>query len=250
MRRQALFILIGIALMATSAFFAKPPTNTNKGQELLLQSNPPEINSGTGAVEGRVLNADGQSIAGAKIFAERADVLQSRLRSSYSDKDGNYRIEIGEPGLYTIYGSKEEDGYPLNVSGFHRESSILIPKVTVTQNQVVKGVNINLGSKASALEGVIIDATTSLPISKVTITLRRADNPEMLYRIGAAEEKKGGKFKVLVPHVPFTIEVSAPGYETRTYNADGAGNLLESLSLNPGETKRLNITLRRRKQPQ
>jgi hypothetical protein len=35
-------------------------------------------------------------------------------------------------GKYTVYGSKEEDGYPLTVSGFHQQVSLdQIPKLIV-----------------------------------------------------------------------------------------------------------------------
>lgn len=121
--------------------------------------------------------------------------------------------------------------------------------MTVTQNQVARDVVLQFGPKASKIEGFIVDATTNQPISKATITLRRVDNPEVYYIIGPKEPKENGRFKVLVPSVPFTIEVSSPEYETWTYSKNGLNNRSDPLVVNRGIVKKLGIALHPQKQP-
>jgi hypothetical protein len=242
-------ILLMIAGMATSTaaavLYVNAPAHTMR--EIPMPAvNMQRRNTAVGVIEGRVVNSQGESVAGAKVSAESDSSGPVRLISSFSDKDGNYKIEVNEPGTYTLTGSKEEGGYPLTISAFHfYGTDIVAPKIEVNTNQVIENVNINLGDKASILEGTIIDSKTNLPVSgKTTITLRRLDDPSLLYRIGGAEEKKNGKFKALVPNVPFTIEISSPDYDTWMYSRDGKGNGSDALILDPGETKKLTITMR------
>ncbi|HEX7957467.1 MAG TPA: hypothetical protein VF508_11025 [Pyrinomonadaceae bacterium] len=48
--------------------------------------------------------------------------------------------------------------------------------------------------------------------------------------VGEAEEKGNGRLKILVPTVPFTIEVAAPGYKTWTYSMGGGRWLIDYAS--------------------
>lgn len=194
-------------------------------------------------IEGRAINAGGESVAGAKVFAELDSAMSSRVAYSFTDKDGSFKIEVEGTGDYKVYGSKESEGYPLTISGFHQESISQIPKVSLSQNQVARDVVVQLGEKVGVVEGVISDATTHKRISKATITLRRADNPDLYYIIGDGEEKENGKFKVLVPAAPFTIEVAAPGYETWTYGMSGHNGRSEPLTVSRGEHKKLDIAV-------
>lgn len=246
MKMRILLMIAGMAtLTAAAVWYVKSSAHTTWDKPMrvvdMVSHNP-----AVGVIKGRVVNAQGESVSGAKVSAERDSSGSVRLISSFSDEDGNYRIEINEPGTYTLIGSKEEGAYPETVSAFHfYGTDVVAPKVEVNRNQVIENVDINLGDRASVLEGTIIDYKSNLPVSsKTTITLRRLDDTNLLYRIGGAEEKKNGKFKVLVPHVPFTIEISSPDYETWTYSRDAKENGSDPLILNPGETKKLNISMR------
>lgn len=248
MKMRILLVMAGMATSTAAAvLYVNAPTHTTREKPIPaveLQRRDSTI----GVIEGRVVNAQGELISGAKISAEKDGSGSVRLISSFSDEDGNYRIEISEPGTYTLIGSKEEGAYPETVSAFHfYGTDIVAPKIEVNKNQVIEDVNINLGDKASILEGIIIDDKTNLPVSsQTTVTLRRLDDSNLLYRIGGAEEKKNGKFKVLVPNVPFTIEISSPDYATWTYTRDGKGNGSDALILAPGETKKLKIIISRK----
>lgn len=223
-------------------------TKISVQQSAANRQRQPEFING-GIIQGRAVNSDAQPVVEAKACVEKADALIGRQLCSSTDNEGNFRIEVPEPGTYTVFGSKEEDGYPLTISGFHREEGILVPKVYVEARQTVRDVILQLGSKAATIHGTVTDATDRKPVSKVTITLRRADNPNIYYEIGAAEPKANGRFKVLVSPVPFTIEVSSSEYETWTYSETGRNGHADALTVNRGQTKRLNIMLRRRSKP-
>lgn len=245
MFKTAVFIAL-LIIAVTGSVYVRPAAQDPTSRP----PRPRRVRHSDWVIEGRVVNAEGESVAGARVFAELDSASSSRVASSYTDKAGNYKIEVEGPGTYTVYGSKEEDGYPLTISGFHQEGVSQIPKVRLEQDRVVRDVVVQLGQKAGYVEGVISDVTTHGRIDKATITLRRTDNPELYYLIGEAEDKEHGRFKILVPAVPFTVEVAAPGYETWTYSMSGRSDGSDPLSVSRGEIKQLSVNLRAKKTSQ
>jgi len=241
-------VFIAVVILATAGGVYVMPSAQDSAPRPPRPQRRPRVRHSEWSIEGRVINAAGESITGARVFASSDSPTSALVATSFTDEDGNFTIEVQGPGIYTVYGAKETDGYPLTTSGFHQEGVIQIPKVSLEQEQrVVRGIVIQLGLKAGYVEGVISDVATLSRIGKATITLRRADNPELYYMIGDGEEKKNGRFKVLVPTVPFTIEVAAPGYETWTYSMSGRSNDSDPLSVSRGETKQLSVNLRAKK---
>jgi hypothetical protein len=201
-----------------------------------------------GAVEGRVINAYGDVVSGATVFAELDSTRSMGIQTTVSDKDGNFRIPIREMGNYTVSGSKEEDGYPLTVSGFHQQVSLdQIPKLTFTECKVVTDVVLQLGQRAPMIEGSVTDHVTGQRVKRATIILRRADNPEVLYQT-STNEANPGHFRLAVSTTPFTIEVESPEFEAWTYSNDRVDRS-DPLTVARGQIKKLKIALRPKKQP-
>ena len=200
------------------------------------------------AVAGQVINADGNAVPGASVSAE-LDSGGLAIQPTVSDQNGNFRIPIRAMGNYTVSASKEEDGYPLTVSGFHQQVSLdQIPKLIFTECKVVSDVVLQLGEKAPMIEGSVTDQATGQKIKRATITLRHADNPEMLYQT-STDEANPGHFRLAVSKVPFTIEVVSARYEAWTYSNDGEVGRSDALTVAQGQTKKLKIALRPKKQP-
>jgi uncharacterized GH25 family protein len=195
-----------------------------------------DVAEASGRITGRVLDDKGQPVAEAQVYADRVDSpLGRRVPFVLTDKEGEFLIKDLEPGTYTISAAKEADGYAPTDSPFHSVNLPAPPQVTVYAQQNVSDVVLYFGSKAAKLVGRVTDTVTNKPIKNsqgLQITLRRADNQDYSYSTGL--EPNGG-FSILVPSVPFTVEVSAPGYEKRH---------LASPQLIPGQVKRLEIALR------
>jgi hypothetical protein len=200
------------------------------------------------AVEGRVINADGDVISGATVSAELDNAVAMGIQTTVSDENGNFRIPIRQMGNYTVSGSKEEDGYPLTVSGFHQQVSLdQIPKLIFTECKVVSNVVLQLGEKAPMIEGSVTDQATGQKIKRATITLRRADNPELIYQT-STNEANPGHFRLAVSTAPFTIEVESEKYEAWTSSNNGVERS-DPLLVAPGQTRKLKIALRPKKHP-
>jgi Carboxypeptidase regulatory-like domain len=246
MRKQIILAMALIAvLVLAGGFYGGKAARSGKSVPVPSDDQGPsqESSSAAGMIAGYAINSEGQRIAGARIFAEREDALHSLAMSGYTDANGEFKLNLREPGYYSVYGSKEADGYLLTISSFHQVTTIPTPKVSVAEKQVVRDVIVQLGPKLPSIRGQIIDTTTNHFITKASITLRRVDNPQMYYIVGADEVKENGRFSILVPPVPFTIEVSAPNYETWTYRA-GLNHHAAPLQVNNGETKILTIGMK------
>ena len=193
-------------------------------------------------IEGLVINAAGEVVPGANVYVESDNAGLTQIATGLSDAAGKFSITLREPGNYTVFGSKEEDGYPLTVSGFHQQVPLdQIPKLSIAERKNVTGVILQLGEKAGRLEGDISEAGTGQEIKHATILLRRTENPELIYRT-STEEGHHGKFKLAVPPLPFTVEVESEGYERWSYGGGGIRKA-ESIKLKQGESKNLHIAL-------
>jgi hypothetical protein len=188
-------------------------------------------------IEGRAINAAGQAVAGAKVFVDTDNAGSGRVFTGLSDGNGRFSIELSELGNYTVYGSKEEDGYPLTVSGFHKQVPLdQIPKLRITERNTVQKVTLQLGQSAAWIEGTVTASTGGKGVRDASITLRRADNPGLLYRT-STDGTPSGKFNIVVPTDPFTLTVESPGFHTWTSPG--------SMKLNRGEVRKVQVGLRK-----
>ncbi len=91
------------------------------------QSNRPSLPE---TIQGRVLDAGGQPIFGAKVHLLRVDANPSgKVRYAVSNENGEFLIEAPAPGEYEVYASKEEEGYPDTMSAFHYAGLVTVPQV-------------------------------------------------------------------------------------------------------------------------
>lgn len=236
-----------ITLVAAVTFYPGSPGSGSTQDPIPVRE--PTVRGAGGAIEGRVTNAEGQAVAGALVTAEPKGASARPILTDISDGDGNYRIEVERPGTYVVYGSKKQDGYATTLSAFHQLIPLSLPEAEVGPNEVAKGVEVNLGAKCSIVTVIVTDGANGRPINNVGITLRRADNPQMLYGVSEEAVKKNGKFKVLVPPVPFTLRVSTHGYEPRTVGGRENGDEEEPLVVGPGEVREIRVALRPQKEP-
>jgi len=191
----------------------------------------PRRADGTGAIHGLVLNAEGQPVARAFVTVERENLTKGLMRFAETDGEGKFVIRGLEPMTYRVYASKEADGYPPPTSTFHTGGGVLIQQVNVVAGQAAPDVVIQLAPKASVLIGRVTNGRNRGRAARAQVTLRRADKPDYYYTTGATPQ---GTFRVLVPTEPFTVEVSAPGYETAR---------MPPLQLKPGEVRRVEVAL-------
>lgn len=198
----------------------------------------------TGSIVGRVVNAEGQPIAKARVTASLVEA-KSRVESlTETDEDGKFTIKDLAPGTYTLRVANEEEGYPPTDSEFYTDYSIIVPQVGVYGNRVTRDVLVQAGQKRAWLAGRVVDSVTGEPINDAIITFRRADNPKIFFSTGSNQTRVKGGFKLLAPNFPFTVTVSAPGYDDWHPETNGPQKLAGTLQLFSGETRELTVSLR------
>ncbi len=167
-----------------------------------------------------------------------------KVPMTYTDERGVFEFKRLAPGTYKISVSKKEDGYPPTDFPFYAVGYPAVPEVSVAAGQTVSDVVVHLGPKAARLTGRVVDAATHrlIPGRGVRIMLRRVDDPDNTY---VTAPDAAGKIDILAPPMPFTVEVSASGYETWRYGREGSGGGADSLQMKPAESRELKVSLRR-----
>lgn len=231
MKRQFVFILIAVSIL------------TSVGLLYALNGKPqiPRERLSSGAIQGRVLNEDGQAVAGATVYAESLNFESGRMPAALTDTQGRFTIRNLRNDTYRVYAEKKEEGYAHPLSAFHFGDSVNIPLINVSDQKGISEITIFIGPKAAKITGQLLDSSDNKPVKDAQITLRRVDNPDYSY---SSAPDANGRFKILVPSEPFTIEVSADGYEKWSYKSADSTHPTNALKLLPGSTKNLTIPIR------
>lgn len=164
------------------------------------------------SVKGRVIDHEGVAVSDATVYAHKESQVMGALPSDITDEQGDFLIQGLAPGVYEVYAVKVEAGYPSPVLSFYSGGVDSVTRVTIDEGEILPDVLLHLPPPSAILTGHITDITMSKPIEGAQITLRRADNPNQFL---TTAPNVSGNFRIVVPTVPFTVEVSAPGHKTR-----------------------------------
>ena len=252
LRRWTLSSLGAIGLLAlVSALYAG--TGVRHGRQKLVKSSQccgQRDARDLGGIAGLVLDVDGRPVSGVRVaVADTAFTPTGPLPTSVTDKQGKFLVKNLPAGAYNLYTEKEEDGYPFSMYAFTNVNPNYTPTATVTEGQITSDVVIHLGPKAAKLIVRVVDSTTGRRINNAQLMLRRVDNPAYRFLAKIDKHQTQEALEILVPPVPFTIEVSSPDYETWVYSKDGHNKRADSLKVNRGEARKFEIRLRPKKQP-
>lgn len=195
-----------------------------------------------GAVEGRVLDAEGMPVAGAVVEARPFSdtVVSDNLPVAYTDERGVFFLDGLRPGEHVIYASKEEEGYPSIYQVLFVADAVSLPTVTIESQQVARDLTVRLARKGARLRAHLINAVTDKPIEVAEVTLYRDDKADSFFSFGLNEK---GELYRLVPSMPLKMKIVAPGYGEWHYGADGTQEKAESLSLEPDKEREITIRL-------
>jgi len=191
-------------------------------------------------VTGRVLDADGRPVGGAKISIFPLDVAVSggMPPQPMTNQDGRYRlVSPAFPGRTRLCAVKESAGYPDTQYLLFASGEESMPEVSLTPGGHLENVDIHLGPPDGTVEGFVIDAGTRAPVSKARITLHRSE-PES---ISSTSLPPDGHFFFALPQAHIDITVTAPSYLPWTYkDPHSAAN---SLVLRTSEHREITVEL-------
>ena len=192
-------------------------------------------------IGGRVLDADGKPVVGAKVgWNHGDDPAALKLPQNHefnwievtTDQDGRWRINrIAEDMIHRIYGSARDTEYVDSVLVFAGQDK-------TTENQLRDGTHVFRLGRAVTVQGLVVDAG-GIPVPDAKI---------LVGHIGDSGRREGksqsdGTFSISgCPPGKHLVSAEAPGYAATTVEADLAGDAGPiRLTLQPGKTLRLRV---------
>lgn len=194
------------------------------------------------SVNGVVLDADGRPVPGAHVAAYPDGGLRGKLPMADADARGRFTIGLYKAGWFTVTANQLPAGFPSTGIPFYYPSVDPAAHVFVKESGPAPFATVRFGPRAGRVVGIVVDAVTNLPVEDARLGMCRAEAPRYCYRISG--RRVGGRFLLLAPPAPFTLQVSAPGYED-WYGDGGAEGGPEVLRLGSSETKELRVRLKK-----
>jgi hypothetical protein len=188
-----------------------------------------------GNASGRVIDLTGRPVVNAAVHAwsSRMGIVPVAATNSR----GAFIFRHLEIGKYYLSVEKDYAGYADTENRFYAAGFAEKSAIVLEEGKTVQCGDLRMGPKAGKLIGTIRDAANnqvivSAPTGQVRkLVLSRVEDPLNSYSAGISIH---GNFEVLVPPVPFRVQVVATGYETKDFGV---------FSLKSGERKRLDIVL-------
>jgi hypothetical protein len=193
-------------------------------------------------ITGKVFDEVNQGVEKVYVCALPVDYAQiPRMPCTFSDAHGNFILPTGRPSSYTIFAEKLSAGYPWQRDQFYRDPATPPLNVTLNATSPSATVSIPLGEKTGFVTGKIVDANTNLAVENVRLTLCQVANQRICKII--TSKTSDGTFNVAAGHVPFTLKITADGYED-WWGPSGVGRN-NSITVSPGTALELSALLRR-----
>ena len=200
-------------------------------------------NSDEYRISGKVFDKSNQGVDRVRVCALPVDYAQfPQMHCGISDATGHFVIPAGRPSRYSIFAEKTAAGYQWQRDMFYRESDLPLLDVTLTATNPSTTVSVPLGERTGFVTGKIMDANTGLAVDNARLTLCQIANARLCKTI--TTKNADGTFNVGAAKVPFTLKISAEGYED-WWGPNGVGEK-NAISVAPGEAIELVALLRRK----
>lgn len=165
-----------------------------------------------GVFDGLVVDEHGRPVEGVVVSAPPIRHGPMTIEGERTDAWGHFRLSSVEPGWVRLTTRKEDDGYPNTL-----DSALLgpdypkPPQLLIGPGETVSDVIVRVGPRCGTVVGVIKDATTGRPLPEAWAKFSREDDPEDWFSVAPDEE---GGFRLVLPEVAYTLEVTAPHFKT------------------------------------
>lgn len=193
-------------------------------------------------ISGQVQDGYGHNLAGITVCAQ-ADVIArgEGVPCFNTNALGQFLIRAKKPGHYRLIAGRSEDGYMPPALPFYQHPTMPLPETMVNEQSPSAVVPVVLGPKNGALVVKVADAKTRLPVEDFYILMCRTDLANACF--GSSGKNAEGRLKVFASHAPFTLKITARGYED-WYGLNGEAKA--PISIASGQMMEAEIYLRRR----
>ena len=196
-------------------------------------------------ITGQVSDEKGAAACGVRVcaFAEDFDPTKPNVRipCALSDQRGQFAVDVGRPGKYTLFYLGGAKGHESPYLPFFRHPAYPATVASLDEEHFTAWVNVSMLPKNGVLVGRGLDALTGLPVDNLEFVLCHADAPEVCWRKNAKSAE--GEFNIPAAHVPFTVRVKAEGYED--WLGPEGGEMATALSVVHDTRRELDVRLKR-----
>jgi hypothetical protein len=193
-------------------------------------------------ISGHVQDGYGHSTAGVWVCAFASKIAPGEgVQCNWTNAQGQFTIRPSKPSRYRVIASKDEDGYMGQAMPFYQHPSVSVPEVTLDAANPDATVAVVLAPKNGVLVIKATDAKTQRPVENFRVILCRTDLANACF--GLSGKNAEGRMKVFASHAPFTLRITAEGYED-WLGLNGAAKM--PVSVASGETLEAEVYLRRR----
>lgn len=175
-----------------------------------------------GSISGTVTGPDGAALGGVSVHITGGEIDATTTTVSQGDGEGTYAFDqLPVPGTYTVTFSKP---------GFVDQVR-MAPIDPAAGSADVTGVDAALGGSMAVVSGVVVDINDA-PVSQATLTLTNGAATRTLL---SADEPLGA----------FSFAQVVPGSYTLTASLVGASDVVQLVTVHPGDTTDLRLKLGR-----
>ena len=198
-------------------------------------------------ITGQVIDEFGRGAPGVRVCAIPVvdDRPERGVFCGTSSDDGKFVIREQDAGTFKLMYEKMSEGYVPQRWSFYRHPSIVIPEVTVDDENRSASASVMLGPKSGVLTGRAVDALTSLPLENIQITLCRNAAPTNCFR--DTVKSATGTFRVMTSPESFTVRITADGFEDWVANG-GSAKQASPFFVASGESLDLFVAMNRKKE--
>jgi hypothetical protein len=201
------------------------------------QSNQTEL-----IVKGRVLDFDGHPVVGASVTAGPTGPLKGVVPMTRSDAQGEFSVVVHQTGEFYVTASKPADRRMSTGNRFYYPHLVTGGVVTVIADQPAPFATVQLGPREGLLMMRVVDAQTNEPVKQLMISLCRTEAPKYCHRFSS--QNKDGAHSASVPNTPFTLQMSADGYED-AYGDTAGQDGLQEMQIASETTKQITVLMRK-----
>ncbi len=195
------------------------------------------------SIRGDVRDAFGEFVSGVRVCASYISPEPRKyVVCARSDEKGRFTLKLTKHGRYSVSYDKVSDRYMPQNRAYYRDPSAPIPVVDLDDNSPTSIISLSLSARSGVVTGKAIDTQTQLPVEDIQITMCHVDSSQACFSMSAKNIK--GEFRVLASLVPFTLKITADGYED-WFGMTGSN---APIYVPSDTTLELSVRLRRRKE--
>jgi hypothetical protein len=197
---------------------------------------------------GFVKDSENHPVVGAKVcgWDKSNRPINGRIPCVESQKDGKFALNIQkwEGDTYYIFVEDFTKGYPNPMFDLFERSTVDKQILDVDASDEQNPIVIQLGQKAGRAILKMVDDDSGKPIKSGMVEVCRIDNAKSCLSISTSFPN--GRYEFLIPEAALTLKIKLwESGEWKQWSViDENDKIVESIQVNSGETKEINIRLR------